>query len=235
MNSYLIITKMVALASEKVNRNSVTKVVHWVSKNCSFTVHISSSVNLNTSPLAARVLYDTDSGHKEVETVSKSPLEYVAHVDESGYNAAVEVRLKVLSSQLEGSYFLVAFTAFDPSTGKTLEAISQPIKCVSKKLQIRRLLAKQDNVNPMEVAQVAPKRTPSDSVAEALLRIEEQQREQTRLIQEISEQQRGTKRARANDENDFSVESAFKKLIAAMKKLLSSLDQEDQRRKDHTK
>lgn len=181
-NHSLKITKQESLAQDKFAKNGNVKTIFWVAKNNPFTIHVSASFNLNQYPLLARVMFDDEKGMKEVETVKSTPLEYIAHIDDSGLNAACELRLKVLSSQQEGAFFRVAFSSLDPA-GKLLEVLSQPIKVVSKKLQIRRLLAKQETATA-EIPLPPPKRTSADIVTEAITRLEQRQQEHTKLLQQ---------------------------------------------------
>jgi hypothetical protein len=221
---FLKITKQESLAQDKFAKNGNVKTIFWVAKNNPFTIHVSASFNLNQYPVLARVMYDDDKGMKEVETVKSTPLEYIAHIDDSGLNAACELRLKVLSSQQEGAFFRVAFSSIDP-TGKLLEVLSQPIKVVSKKLQIRRLLAKQETATA-ETPLPPPKRTSADIVTEALNRLEHRQSEQTKLLQQLLTNQSQFQLGQPfkfvqppQDEEDGEFETSFKKFIGSLQKI----------------
>lgn len=218
-NSFIKITKQESLAQDKYAKNGNVKTIYWVAKNNPFMVHISSSVNLNQSSLLARVVYDTDKGTKEVETLKQSPLEYQAHIDETGFNAAVDIRLKVLSSQQEGAFFRIVFSTVD-AQGKLLEVVSGPIKVVSKKLQIRRLLAKQDTA-VAETPLPPPKRTSADIVTDALNRLERQQQEQTKLLQQLIAQQAPMKSTpfKFSTADDGEFESSFQKFLGTFQKI----------------
>lgn len=223
---FLKITKQESLAQDKFAKNGNVKTIFWVAKNNPFTIHVSSSFNLNQYPVLARVMYDDDKGTKEVETVKSTPLEYIAHIDDSGLNAACELRLKVLSSQQEGAFFRIAFSSLDP-TGKLLELLSQPIKVVSKKLQIRRLLAKQETASA-ETPLPPPKRTSADIVTEALNRLEQRQSEQTKLLQQLLSNQsqfqlgqsfKFVQTPQSEEEGEF--ETSLRKFLGSFQKIPS--------------
>jgi len=85
MSSLLSIEKQDSLARDKFARNGVAKVLHIVAKNIAFILHISSTVNLNTHPLVAKLFYDSDADEdqKEVDTLKATPMEYTAHVNDA--------------------------------------------------------------------------------------------------------------------------------------------------------
>eukprot|EP01119_Soliformovum_irregulare_P015090 TRINITY_DN41_c1_g3_i1.p2 TRINITY_DN41_c1_g3~~TRINITY_DN41_c1_g3_i1.p2 ORF type:complete len:172 (+),score=26.32 TRINITY_DN41_c1_g3_i1:110-625(+) len=137
-SNVLVIEKQESLATEKFSRNgSVSKDLHIVAKAIAFVIHITSTVDLHTSPLNAKLLYDRDSDTKgkPVEMLNSAPLEFTAHVNDLGDKAAVETRVSVLSSQHEGAYFRVKFWVTDDTTQTTHEVFSHPIKVISKRNQ----------------------------------------------------------------------------------------------------
>jgi len=123
--------------------------------------------------------------------------------------------MKVLSSQQEGSFFRIVLSTVD-STGKLVEAVSHPIKVVSKKLQIRRLLAKQETA-VAETPLPPPKRTSADIVTDALTRLEQQQKEHTKLLQQLLFQQQSSHKSKPEDEAEF--DSNFRRFLGSFQKI----------------
>jgi hypothetical protein len=54
--------------------------------------------------LETQLLYDCED-EKEVDFIRELPLEYTSSIDETGFVAVVEIKIKVLSSQLEDMSF----------------------------------------------------------------------------------------------------------------------------------
>lgn len=220
----LVLEKQESLAVDRFSRNGVTKDLYFVAKNIPFNVHVYSTLNLNTHPLGAKLFYDFDleEDQKEVETLKVDPLQYTAHVNDTGDRAVVEVRISVLSSQHEGAFFRIKLSTNDPKTGE-VSTFTQPLKVISKRQQVRRMLEK----NELQATEPlpTPKRTSSEMITEALTRLEEQQREQAKLLkmlvaqkaQAVTEQQ--PIKQQTNDELDF--ETAFKRFLQAYQKLPS--------------
>jgi hypothetical protein len=227
----LRIEKIDSLAIEKFSKNGVQKELHILAKNIAFTMTVLSPINLNSSPLSASLYYDfeDDEDPRAVDTLKSVPLESTSHVDSSGYRAVVELRVYVLSSQHENSFFRVRFSAVDPKTKKTLEVYSHPLKIISKRNQVRKMLARNEVMveNP---SALPPKRTSSDQIAETLQRLEEQQQKQFKLLEALAH------RALASptsgfvyqppspipDPEDMEFSSAFKKFLKAYKQIPAS-------------
>jgi hypothetical protein len=179
----LLIEKQESLASDKFAKNGKNKVLHIVAKNIPFVLHVASSVSLNQHPLHAKLYYDWDSelDVKEVDTLKSSPIEYTSHVNSTALKSVVELRLGVLSSQHEQAYFRIKLST------SVAETWSQPIKVISKRNQVRKMLAKNE-IAPCNVNMSAlpvPKRTATDSIAETLVRLEQQQQEQALLLRQL--------------------------------------------------
>jgi len=105
----------------------------------------------------------------------------------------------------------------DPKNSEEVVGFSLPIKVISKRNQVRRMIEKQE-VQPTEPLP-APKRTSSDMITDALTRLEEQQREQAKLLRQILNQKNTSKPNPAETEDDF--EASFKKFLNAYQKLPS--------------
>jgi len=139
----LYLVNQTSLLDEKYSKNGIQKNLHVVVKNTPFTFNlslggISEQVNFHRFQLEAILLYDFDEP-KEVDFVRLKPLEYRSQANDSGDTCSVEMRIKVLSSQLEDMFFRIRFTAYDSvtrSSSPTLVVYSEPIKVISKPDQI---------------------------------------------------------------------------------------------------
>jgi len=191
----LVILKQNCLADEKYMRNGITQTAKVVVKNSPFIIQLGlagpgfyskeaanviySQVDLHQFIYDAKLFYDTDEDDKkEVDFVKLKPLEFKAQVNENGTQITMEVRIKVLTSQLEDMFFRVKVRALDPRTKRevstSLTVMTAPIKVVSKPEQI--LKKKKDS----------KKRTLNDMMAETLNRIEQQQQDQQQLLNKIN-------------------------------------------------
>jgi len=230
----IFIEKQESLAHDKFATKGTSKEVHILAKNIPFVIHVGGNdINLNNSPLNAKLYYDfeEETDQKEVELLKQSsPIDYVAHVNGTGDKAAVEVRLSVLSSQHEGAFFRIKFSATDVVTGISVDTFSHPIKVISKRNQVKKMLERNE-VIPAEPIPPS-KRTSSDIIADALLRLEEQQRDQGRLLQQLMTERQTAQSARSSkdfhpiqhsvsipDPNDMDFDAAFKRFLDAYKKI----------------
>jgi hypothetical protein len=228
------IEKQESLATEKVSKNGRTMDLHYVAKNIAFTIYVAATFDLNQSPISAKLIYDYDNGEqREVETLKNAPLEYLAHVDDSGYKAAVECKLGVLSSQHEGAFFRIKFFAVDPLSNTVLEEYSQPLKVISKRNQVKKQMEKRKSaVATKTEAQTHPSTPPSPApvsgavkraagsdvaIQDTLQRMEEAQREHFRLLQQLLQKQTEAPQTPQVKDDDF--ESAFINFLTAYKKL----------------
>lgn len=143
----LNIVKQNSLLEEICSKNGKTEKVHNVVKNMPFTIIVGSrGVDLTKGNLEARLIYNS-ADRKDVPFLAKSPLEYFTHFNASGDEVTIEFRIKVLSSQLENSTFLIKVSV--KHDGKPVEVLSAPIRSVSKVQQIQRKKdAIQNNVVP---------------------------------------------------------------------------------------
>eukprot|EP00029_Vermamoeba_vermiformis_P012812 TRINITY_DN776_c0_g1_i2.p1 TRINITY_DN776_c0_g1~~TRINITY_DN776_c0_g1_i2.p1 ORF type:complete len:279 (+),score=90.87 TRINITY_DN776_c0_g1_i2:184-1020(+) len=139
--------------------------------------------------MEASLLYDSEE-RKPVPYLQKLPLEYFTHLNATGTEVTIEFRVKILTSQYEGSLFLLKIDAIN-SKG-TVTAISEPIKVVSKPEQIRRLKSNTPQVKAESLAPAKKRRRVSDEdsvdtsstdVMEMLHAIRETQLRQMELMQ----------------------------------------------------
>eukprot|EP01103_Thecamoeba_quadrilineata_P008636 TRINITY_DN18374_c0_g1_i1.p1 TRINITY_DN18374_c0_g1~~TRINITY_DN18374_c0_g1_i1.p1 ORF type:complete len:333 (-),score=62.92 TRINITY_DN18374_c0_g1_i1:162-1160(-) len=178
----LHIIKQNSLSQEKFSKNGVHKIVHVVVKNTSFIIHLGlcktnlREINFHRLILEAILLYDCDD-FRFVDYVKISPIEFKTHTNETGDQCSVEMRIKVLTSQLEDMFFRIKFMAYDAITKMlvpSLVTITEPIKVISKPDQLKKKTPK------------SKKRTVSDLFVDTLSRIESQQIEQQKLLEKLS-------------------------------------------------
>jgi hypothetical protein len=154
------------LAIEHIYKNGIQKRVHVVVKNHPFGVQVGLATNMwegqhidfNLFQIEARLVYDTDT-LKEVSFVKMKPLDFKCTVNSLADQVNVEVRPKVLTSQLEDMLFRVKIVAVDYQTKQVvpnLYVYTESIKVVSKPEQVCR-----DNVKSVDKLKVKKKKVPS--------------------------------------------------------------------------
>lgn len=141
--------------------------------------------------MEASLLYDSEE-RKPVPFLQKLPLEYFTHLNATGDQVTIEFRIKVLTSQYEGSLFLLKIDAISSKQG-TITAISESIKVVSKPEQIRRLKSNTPQTKSETLAPAKKRKRASDEdstdasssdVMEMLQAIRETQLRQMELLQQ---------------------------------------------------
>jgi len=237
--SRFYIERQESLVTEKFSTNGRLMDLHLVAKNVAFSCHLVSSFDMTHHPPTAKLVYDWDEDmreDKEVEQLKTAPLEIIAHVDRTGRKANVEAKISVLSSQHERALFRIKFSVQDPATGESLVDFSQPIKVIAKRNQIRKMLEKKlqthvknenTSVNTplgiVNLAQLAPKRErpTQDAILESLHRIEEQQAEQMRFMQQIAGKTTNRTTVETPPEESFvdDFDSALKNFFGAWEKV----------------
>jgi len=232
------IEKQESLAFDKFSKNGQLVDLHLVAKNIAFVIHVAATFDLNKYPPTAKLVYYSSPSEmeKEVEAVKSNTLEIITHVEDNGLKAAVEVKVGVLSSQHEGAFFRVKFMARDPVTGLLLEDYSQPIKVISKRSQIKKIMERKQQPQPQTpkqndfndrspITNVTPaKRSQSTDVSETLARLEEQQRLQFDLLQQLVLQKtdpyQPIKRSVSiPDPDDMDFEAAFHRFLEAYQRV----------------
>lgn len=224
----LQILKQESLAKEKFSRNQVQKEAHVVAKGLPFTIDVaSSSLNLSTARLYAKLHYDSDfdEDFKLVDHVKAEPMTYKVFISAGGDRASVETRIFVLTSQHEDSLFRVKVGVI-MSTSETLEVTSEPIRVVSKPSQIYKEKRKRAGAvttvptsTPLtsikrklpESASMFTMNGAGDRVFETLKRMEEQQKEQRKMIENL------LVRPPVTEQSNF--EALFVQFLEAYKKL----------------
>ena len=200
--SKLAIIQQESMVEEKFAKNGVQKIVHVVVKNTPFLIQVGLEDGFSSSPafdfnsvtLEAILMYDCDED-KFVDFVKHKPLEYKGHISEKGDRMTIEVRIKVLTSQLEDMFFKLRIKGVDANTKEIIPGLvvtTQPIKVVSKQEQISRIKNKQ-LPTPAQNRSASPtrKRTQNQLVAETLQRIEMQQTESHNLLKKLIEERTG--------------------------------------------
>jgi hypothetical protein len=192
--STMIVVKQGSLHQDKTSKNGVTKNMHMVVKNTPFTITVGSSdgkFDFSAAKMEASLLYDSED-RKPVPFLQKLPLEYFTHINATGDQVTIEFRIKVLTSQYEGSLFLLKISATNDK--HTITTVSESIKVVSKPEQIRRL--KQTTTTQVKSETLAPAKkrrrvsdeesvdTSSSDVMEMLQAIRETQLRQMELLQQ---------------------------------------------------
>lgn len=179
----ITVLKQTSPFEERVTRNGIQRDIHVVIKNSPFIVQIGVSKNceidLNHVAFEAALLYDTE-GDKGVDFVKVKPIEYKCVPSEAGDQVAIELRIKVLTSQHEDMFFKVAIQGQDPITKQeipNMRVLTAPIKVISKPEQLKK----------RQPPPQSKKRTVNDMVVEAVTRIEKQQAEQAIIMEKLLE------------------------------------------------
>jgi hypothetical protein len=189
--------KQTSSSQERISINGLQKSVHVVVKNAPFLVQIALTsqhfhnqmIDLNDFTFDATLLYDSDGPtEKLVDYVKIKPVDHKPTVNETGDQVTIELRIKVLTSQHENSFFRVKISLLDPNTGMPyqppLVCYSDPVKVISKPEQVKKKPSTTANVTAT-TAPASKKRTVNDLLLETISRIEEQQREHQLMIEKL--------------------------------------------------
>jgi len=219
----ITIVKQTSPFEERVTRNGIQRDIHVVIKNSPFIVQIgvakNCEIDLNHVAFEAALLYDTD-GDKGVDFVKVKPIEYKCVPSEAGDQVAIELRIKVLTSQHEDMFFKVSIQGQDPVTKQdipNLRVITAPIKVISKPEQLKK----------RQPPPASKKRTVNDMVVDAVTRIEKQQAEHTLIMEKLLEISNPAKRLhhemanaweflrapQTKDNSEFDFETSFLHLL----------------------
>lgn len=172
----LVLLKQTSLCEEFLPSKNGQKTLHTVVKNSPFTVSFgfensAKPVDLNKFNFDVTLHYDSEN-NKEVDYLKTKPIVVKTSVNPPGTKLSVEVRIKVLTSQLEDSLFIVMVRGYDQITNEVvLSSSSDAIKVISKSDQVKK---------PKQPSQ--KKRNITDSLGEYLTQIETTSQEQARLL-----------------------------------------------------
>lgn len=166
MNPSLEIIHQESVARENFILNGENKDLHLVVKNIPFNIRIGAhNLDLRKCSLSAKLYYDfqdsslrESSSLREVETLKVSPLDFICHLDPSGTSVDFELKISVLSSAHEGSFFRVKLSALDPEIGTPVECLSAPLRIMSKKSQVMRRVEKKSIIKTENIEAAAPKK-----------------------------------------------------------------------------
>lgn len=149
-----------------------------VVKNTPFTITLQlmdPSLKFTQVTADVQLVYDCPT-LKEVDFVKLKPMDFKLKPNEEGDQLIAEIRIKVLTSQLEDMFFRVRMALLDPRNNQeispALTVLSDPIRVVSKPDQVKKKIKKR-------------KRAPTDNLMDTLARIEVQQKEQQRLLKRL--------------------------------------------------
>lgn len=136
----LVLTKQTSLGEELHTRNGQTKAVHIIVKKSPFVVTFDvipqSALDLHQWAIEIKLVYDDDH-EKTVDYVKDKPMQCKPSVNQAGSKLTLDVRLGVLSSQLEKSCFKVAVFLLDGDKKVQHIAFSETIKVISKSNQFK--------------------------------------------------------------------------------------------------
>lgn len=189
----LVMLRQNSLSVEQVYKNGISKRVHVVVKNHPFLLQVGLSgpsyqgqrLDFHRFPVEARLVYDCDQ-FKEVAFVKMKPIEFKSNVNDRGDQVTVEIRPKVLTSQLEDMLFRVKIVVLDPTKPhQHYSVLSEPVRVVSKPEQVKKKKAPAAPKPKKEIEKKQPeepKRPVEELLAEHLAKIESNVNQQEVLL-----------------------------------------------------
>eukprot|EP01118_Nematostelium_gracile_P006701 TRINITY_DN2160_c0_g1_i1.p1 TRINITY_DN2160_c0_g1~~TRINITY_DN2160_c0_g1_i1.p1 ORF type:complete len:345 (+),score=89.97 TRINITY_DN2160_c0_g1_i1:80-1114(+) len=187
------------------SKNGVVKSIHMVVKKQPFFIEVGNNpgslpIDFNHMPLETKLHYDSNELNP-VPFIKVKPMEIKSVLNDDGTVVTFEVRLHVLSSQMEDMNFRISFTPIDPETKDRLDSLvifSEPIRVVSKPEQARRGNQTAHNIDVIapngqqsglrrKRAQSQPSVVQDDSLASSLTRLESQVKIQQEMIAKLCE------------------------------------------------
>ncbi|KAF2077098.1 hypothetical protein CYY_001607 [Polysphondylium violaceum] len=185
--------------------HSFVKQVHVVVKNTPFGVTLKtndlSKLNFHNYVVKATLLYDSDPP-KHVDFIHNEPLQYVATVNDDGSEVTVDVKVGILSSQHQGSMFLVVLhithtSSPSPSNQEPISTILNHINSNSIHSQSLshlvvvshpiRIVSKVDHVKK-EGVPILKKKTFHEILTDKLKKLSKSQEGQSKWIKNLYEQ-----------------------------------------------
>lgn len=166
------------LSVEKQISNGKENPFFVVVKNTPFLIVVSSKEgdDFRKIKISANLLYDCEPT-REVQLIRSSPLEYVSHLSANGEEITIEARIHVLTSQHEDSLFRVCVKFGEK------ELTTEPLKVISKADTTRKSKDKTETNGADK-----KKRSASDAFGDVLSRMEQEQKEQRKLIDTLCKQ-----------------------------------------------
>lgn len=226
--SILCITEQHSLAKEKFVSNGAQKDVHVVVKNSPFFVDMGLNdwhggiCDFSNIAIVAKLMFDTDE-EREVIFIKRKPLEFKAQLSDDSRMMRCEIRLKVLSSQLEDMHFRIHFSAVWKESRQMIEGmtvLSEPIKVVSKPEQVEKI---QRGETGGAKQPARPRKRKQSDFNEVLMRIEQEQRQQREMLKRLCVRNGGAAAAvgatSGGPGEKASLASAFEQLVQCYKTL----------------
>jgi hypothetical protein len=125
-----------------------------------------------------------DDSEESVIYLGKIPFEWKVSGPQNNNEVVADLRIKVLSTQMENALFRVKAVACLKGSNEEVEGLSDPIKIVSKPDQIRKK-RREANQEPLEVP-TQKKRARSEDLIEALAEIRQTQTRSLELLKRLS-------------------------------------------------
>jgi hypothetical protein len=179
-------------------------------------------IDLNNFTFDAVLLYDSEGPtEKYVDYVKVKPVDHKATVNDIGDQVTIELRIKVLTSQHENSFFRVKIFLLDPTTGMpfhpSLIVLSEPVKVISKPEQVKKKSSPSNlvsvptyfsaaNASISVSAPTSKKRNVNDLLLETISRIEETQRDHQQMIEKLL---RGSETKQQQSSNHHQQQQSF--------------------------
>jgi hypothetical protein len=189
--------------------------INLVVKNVPFLVDVAASFSLSEHPLDVSAYLDDPTSPKAtlkpVDTLKSKPVEFsVSRFSEEDRAATVEVRLSVLSSHFDGAFFRLKFAAGGA------ECFTGAIKSLSKKVQIRRRVAKASGAVSVErPSHLQAKRPSTDLLMQTLEKIVSEQQSQRRLLRTLVGSNKRPASSSCPDADCYDLEDALKAVVSA--------------------
>eukprot|EP01133_Synstelium_polycarpum_P004352 gene4352-5082_t len=194
------------LAAHQYHTASLIKQVHVVVKNTPFGITLHSNdvsrINFHNYVIKATLLYDCDPP-KPVDFIHQEPLQYVATVSDEGEEVVVDIKMSILSSQHQGSLFIVVLhvthtSAPTPSNSEPIGTIvahvannaltSQALTQLCVISHPIRIVSKVDHVKK-EGIPILKKKTFHEILTDKLKRLQKAQEGQDKWIRSLYERQ----------------------------------------------
>eukprot|EP01132_Coremiostelium_polycephalum_P003113 gene3113-3893_t len=188
------------------SHSPVLKQIHVVVKNTPFGITLKSNdtqkLNFHNYVIKASLVYDCDPP-KPVDFIHNEPLQYVATVNEEGDEVCVDVKVGILSSQHQGSLFIVILhithstSPYQPSNNEPIPVIvnhiqnnsiySQNLMNICSFSHPIRIVSKVDHVKK-EGIPILKKKTFHEILTDKLKKLQKSQEHQNKWIKNLYDQ-----------------------------------------------
>lgn len=166
----------------------LTSPVHVCIKNKGWDLVLGSAqgtVDFRKAKVGARLLFECSA--EQVERKTTEPMVYDVRPNKDGRTASVELKIAVLSSQMEGALFTVEFTVIPlgAKKGASLDLVSEPIRVVSKKSQLEAATSQKKR---SRTTQAATREVVLDAIAKMEETMSQSQQQMTDLYSQNTRQ-----------------------------------------------